>query len=143
MSIDITSFSGDYAWLSNFEPCDIILDGVPYLSVENAYQAAKTLDPKERIQFQGCSPGAAKRKGRSVTLRPGWDDIKLQIMKSLLYQKYRQPYFRQLLIETGDRTIIEGNTWGDTFYGVCNGVGENRLGQAIMAIRIELQLGEL
>jgi hypothetical protein len=31
--------------------------------------------------------------------------------------------------------LIEGNTWGDTFWGVCNGVGENNLGKTLMNVR--------
>ena len=42
------------------------------------------------------------------------------------------------LKDTGDAILIEGNTWGDRIWGVCNGVGENRLGRILMQIRDEL-----
>lgn len=45
----------------------------------------------------------------------------------------------QLLIETGDATLIEGNTWGDRVWGVCDGVGENRLGKILMQIRAKMK----
>ena len=41
------------------------------------------------------------------------------------------------LINTGDAILIEGNTWGDTYWGVCDGVGENRLGKLLMEVREE------
>ena len=47
-----------------------------------------------------------------------------------------------MLIQTGDSVLIEGNTWGDRVWGVCNGVGENRLGRILMKIRSELNQGE-
>lgn len=47
----IDSFSGNYEFLSNFAGCNIIDDGIPYPSVENAYQAHKTLDMDERLKF--------------------------------------------------------------------------------------------
>lgn len=43
----------------------------------------------------------------------------------------------EMLEATGDAELIEGNHWGDTFWGVCNGVGQNNLGKLLMAIRSE------
>lgn len=31
--------------------------------------------------------------------------------------------------------IIEVNNWGDTYWGVCNGIGDNHLGKILMKIR--------
>jgi predicted NAD-dependent protein-ADP-ribosyltransferase YbiA (DUF1768 family) len=42
-----------------------------------------------------------------------------------------------MLIDTGNEELCEFNTWGDTFYGVCNGVGKNILGKLLMEIRDE------
>ena len=51
----------------------------------------------------------------------------------------QNPNLAQLLIETGDATLIEGNNWDDVVWGVCNGVGENRLGKILMQIRTEIK----
>ena len=40
--MDILEFQGEYRWLSNFSPCEIILDGITYKSVEHAYMSAKS-----------------------------------------------------------------------------------------------------
>ena len=41
-------FRGEYDFLSNFYKCNVEHEGVIYSSVENAFQAAKTLDLIER-----------------------------------------------------------------------------------------------
>jgi len=58
----ILGFSGDYRWLSNFYPVDIEFESEHYPSVEHAYQAAKTLDLKQRKQFQDPTVLAAEAK---------------------------------------------------------------------------------
>lgn len=140
----ITSFTGRYRFLSNFWPCDVVVcDSVPgdYFcdTVEHAYQLSKTLDTSERDYiFCAPTPGEAKRRGRRATLRPNWDAIKLDVMRELIEQKFSFDLNSVLcegLRSTGNRPLIEGNTWGDTFWGVCNGIGENHLGKIIMKVR--------
>ena len=136
----ITSFDGPHRFLSNFHPCGVTLGGERYPSVEHAYQAAKTLNDIGRETIRCCkSAGAAKRLGRCVSLRPGWDKIKLAVMMDLLRQKFSDPELKRLLLATGDAELIEGNTWGDTYWGVCDGKGENWLGRLLMQAREELQ----
>lgn len=138
---EITSFTCGNRFLSNFYPCYVELDGAPYPSVEHAYQAAKTFDIgiRERLQSSLLSAGHAKGMGRRLPLRWNWDEIKLEVMEKLLRQKFRCPYFRACLLATQDAELIEGNTWGDTFWGVCNGVGENHLGKLLMQVREEIK----
>lgn len=133
----ITSFSGPYRFLSNFYPGPVDLSGVSYPSVEHAYVAAKTLDMNLRAKIRATtSPGAVKRLGRSLELRPDWEFMKLGLMKSLVHDKFAlNPALGLRLIQTGDLQLIEGNTWGDTYWGVCNGVGENHLGLILMDVR--------
>lgn len=138
----ITSFRGKYAFLSNFEPCVVVLDGVRYGCVERAFQAAKTLNIEERKRISLCESTAdAKRYGRKVTLREDWENKKVQIMYELLKQKFSQPVFAERLLATGDAILIEGNNHGDRFWGQVNGEGKNMLGQLLMNVRKELQNG--
>ena len=61
-------------------------------------------------------------------------------MEDICRAKFTQnEELKKKLIDTGDATLIEGNTWNDTFWGVCNGVGENNLGKILMKIREELK----
>ena len=135
----IESFNGKYRFLSNFQPVQVTLDGVTYDSVEHAYQAAKTLDKDERAKFKGVTPGESKRLGRSLVLREDWDSVKINIMRDLLTQKFKDEDLKTRLLETGDAELIEGNTWSDTFWGVCRGVGTNWLGRLLMEIRSSLR----
>lgn len=134
----ILGFQGEYRWLSNFAPCDILYDGVIYPSVENAYVAAKTTNPSARRQLETRSPNDAKSIGRTLPLRKHWDQLRVPLMRQFLIQKYNQVPYRQLLIETEGRYIEETNWWNDRFWGVCGGKGENMLGKLIMDIRDHL-----
>ena len=135
----IGPFTGQYGWLSNFYHYRVVYEGKIYHSVENAYQAAKTLDKNKRKEFQKITPGQAKRKGAKLSLREDWNDVKLGIMEQLVRQKFQGAHLKKLLLETGEVEIIEFNRWGDTYWGVCDGKGENRLGNIIMKIRKELK----
>ena len=138
---DITSFHGSNRFLSNFWPCNIVLDGEYYWTVEHAYQAAKTLELDDRKRVQKAStPGQAKALGRHLVMRIEWDVIKLRVMTDLVWQKFsNNPDLRKKLLDTKSARLVEGNTWGDTFWGVCNGVGENHLGDILMRTRTMLR----
>jgi len=141
MKEKIDKFRGEFRFLSNFWIWPIFYEEFTYLSVEHAYQASKTLSVREKMQIlQESSPSGAKKLGRKVTVRKDWDKVKLRIMEELLRQKFMS-YNHKLqdrLLETGDAELIEGNNWGDTFWGVCNGKGENHLGKLLMKIRKEI-----
>lgn len=139
----IAEFTGEYRFLSNFYAAPVQLDGVLYPTVEHAFQAAKTTDLKERLQIRTApTPASAKRGGRRVTLRPDWEDMKVGIMYLLLRDKFeRWTNLEQALLATGNAILMEGNTWGDTFWGVDvhTGKGQNQLGQLLMRVREELR----
>ena len=139
----IKEFRGDYRFLSNFCPCKIEYEGKTYLSVEHAYQAAKTINDVERAYFSGhnLTPSKAKELGRIITLRDGWDSIKLKVMEDLVRYKFNHnETLKKALLETKDEELQEGNWWGDLYWGVDlkTGIGENHLGKILMRIRAEL-----
>lgn len=135
----IKEFKGQYAFLSNFYACTIDYEGITYPTVEHAYQAAKTLDPKLRKKIAEIkSPAFAKKEGRQLPLRDDWDKIKVKVMFKLLCLKFKQKKFKELLLATKDEELIEGNYWRDTFWGVHNGKGHNYLGRLLMRIRRQL-----
>lgn len=140
MLTKIDHFAGEHRYLSNFFPAIVWLDGDVYVTVEHAYHAAKTLDREWRRKIQQADkPGEAKRLGRKAPLRAGWDEMKLDVMLGLLRQKFdRHPDLRASLTGTGDAEIVEGNTWRDCYWGVCNGAGENHLGRLLMQVRSEI-----
>lgn len=143
----IYGFDGEYRFLSNFwvEPdWYICYENLMYPSTEHAYQAAKTLIHAERVLFtQPITAGKAKRLGRQINLRDDWEIVKDRIMDEICFQKFKHPVLRQKLLATGDLYLEETNTWGDTYWGVCNGKGRNILGLTLMKIRKELNENNL
>ena len=136
----IESFRGQYRFLSNFWPCDIYYNGYIYNGTEYAYQAAKTTSKEDHEKIVLCrTPGNTKRVIRTLKIRGDWDEVKDQVMLDLLRIKFSKPGLGKALLLTGDAEIIEGNTWNDTYWGVCKGVGENKLGKLLMQVREELR----
>lgn len=137
-----------YFFLSNFYPASVEYEGVTYMTVEHAYQAAKSLDLDVRKIVAACgTPAAAKQRGNSIALRPGWDQIKFDIMIELIEQKFPLDQKNELsrkLYRTGwDPELIEGNYWHDLVWGQCfcprhNWDGANRLGGILMNRRIDI-----
>jgi ribA/ribD-fused uncharacterized protein len=136
----ITSFSGEYRFLSNFWPAKVSYMDLDFPTVEHAFVAAKSDDPAFwRTVQQIPTPGSAKKLGRSVKLRDNWEQARVIVMHGLLQQKFHDNPLRTKLLETRHVWLEEGNTWGDTFWGVCNGVGENMLGKLLMLVREEVR----
>lgn len=120
-----------------------------YPTIEHAFQAAKTLNIKERIRISKLgSPSAAKKAGRNVKLRPDWEEIKLAVMYICLCAKFAdEAWYRELKL-TGEEEIVEWNSWGDKVWGIpCHQTdiglyvpyeklrGENLLGRLLMHCR--------
>ena len=81
--------------------------------------------------------------GRLVPLRPDWEAVKVGIMEEIVRAKFIQhPELAARLLATGDKVLVEGNHWGDTFWGVDTrtGQGHNHLGRILMKVREELHL---
>jgi len=140
---EIRSFRDKYRFLSNFFPAKVLFEGDIYPSVEHAYQSAKTLNPDERQAIRQVKlAGMAKQLGKHVTLRSDWRQINLNIMKVLVREKFQDLVLKEKLLNTGDAILIEGNNWGDTYWGNYNGEGHNHLGRILMEVREELKLQE-
>ena len=88
----------------------------------------------------------AARMGRSRKrpLRKDWEGVKEGIMMEALRAKFDQhPDLRKVLLETGDRTLVE-RTANDRYWGDGgDGSGRNRLGELLMRLRSELRNGRV
>lgn len=143
----VDSFRGEFRFLSNFYPLlfGVVYEGVAFPTVEHAYQAAKAFFSSSKrnrriLNAYAALPkaGMTKALGEIVCTTPEWQSAKVAIMRDLLVQKFKDPVLRRLLLNTGSAELIEGNDWGDIFWGVCDGVGENNLGKLLMEIRTEI-----
>ena len=115
----IDSFKGNYDFLSNFYMVEVEYEGLIYPSTEHAYQAAKSLNKKAREAIRDAStPNRAKKMGQKVTLRKDWEMVKLQVMYDLLLKKFAHDDLKAKLLATGQAELVEGNWWGDTYWGV-------------------------
>lgn len=136
----ISSFRGEYAFLSNFYSAPVYFEGIMYANNEAAFQSAKCLDMNVRQQFANLDPSSAKRKGRHVALRGDWESVKYQVMLTIVRDKFnRNDALGAKLLATGDAYLEEGNTWGDRTWGTVAGMGSNWLGRILMTVRDELR----
>jgi len=137
----ITQLRGVWSGLSNMaELGPVTFQDLEYRSVEAVYQSLKTQDMEKRKSFCEMSGPEAKKIGRGLRLRPDWDSIKVRAMAAIIAAAYKPGTNRaDLLLFTEDASIVEGNTWGDTFWGVCNGRGRNILGRILEAQRSRLR----
>jgi ribA/ribD-fused uncharacterized protein len=138
------AFRGDRFFCSNMLIAPVEVDGVTYRCSEAAYVAHK-IDPahperdKWLAQLSEMSGSDAKRFGRRIPVRADWDTIKTEVMLKVVTAKFEQnPRLARKLIETGDEVLVERNNWNDTFWGVCNGNGLNKLGSILMVVRSKL-----
>lgn len=135
----IMEFKDDYRFLSNFYPSPFVYNDVYFSTNEHFYQAHKAIDRNDFLQIaQAPTPGAAKRMGGTVGCVHQWNVYKEQIMYVGLEHKFHNnPHLKQMLIDTGDRMLMEGNWWGDKYWGIClkTNEGQNRLGHLLMILR--------
>ena len=140
----VTKFKGEYSWLSNFAPCNIIYKDNSYPSVEHAYMSAKSDNPewKLRCSDPNITAGQIKRESREMPLIDNWHDVKLDVMEYCVDLKFSQEPYLTLLLSTGDMVLEEGNWHNDDFWGIClkRNQGHNHLGRLIMDKRTELKL---
>lgn len=132
----IKGFTGEHRYLSNFfiEPDDSF--------VEWEYQRAKCASWSDRARFDKLfdagklSPGLAKKIGRTVKIRDDWEDVKVEIMLFYVTKKFRDhDALLWKLKTTYPAYLEETNTWGDQYWGVCRGIGQNMLGAVLMEVR--------
>lgn len=135
-------FRDKYLFLSNFSPSIATVKGLRYPSVENAFQACKVLNLEERRKFTSITSSQARSLGRKVSLRSDWNEIRIELMRCLIVQKFKDPSLRKQLLATGTIELVEDNKWGDKFWGRCNGKGKNMLGKILMDVREKIRKGE-
>ena len=135
----VCGFFGEdaYRWLSNYHECKIRFKGMKFTSSEAAYQAAKYVDPEIKKQFIGITGAQAKKLAKSLEITtPNWHEIKYEVMSSIIFDKFlRNKDIREKLLQTGNKYLEETNHWGDVYWGICNGKGQNNMGRILMGVR--------
>lgn len=146
----IDSFKGDFRFLSNFYSSPVkmnitireVTKEYIFPTSEHAYQAHKsTYFSDVNALLWDDSPSYAKNIGKTLGFdNIGWDESKVGVMRAVVRAKFTQnDVLCAKLLATEGVELIEGNTWNDKFWGVCDGVGKNWLGKILMEIREELK----
>lgn len=133
----IYGFFDEYRYLSNFWYSPFNLYGHFWATNEHFFQAMKASNHDDMLRVnRASSPGEAKRLGREIKIREDWESIKLRVMQVGVRAKFDQNHdLKEKLLSTRGMYLEETNHWGDKYWGVCNGVGQNKLGQILMAYR--------
>jgi N-glycosidase YbiA len=134
-----------YSEFSNFAPFGIELDDQWWQTTEHYFQAQKFLDQAYQDKIRHASdPKTAANLGRSrsVVIREDWEEIKDDVMRKAVLQKFQtHSQLRELLISTGNEDIVE-NAPGDYYWGCgTDGSGKNMLGKILQEVRFQIQRG--
>jgi N-glycosidase YbiA len=132
-----------YGCFSNFSPHGFELDGLYWATSEHYFQACKFIDAPDFEQIRlAPSPKKAANMGRERKrpLRPDWEAVKDDVMRRAVLQKFQtHAKLREILLGTGDEEIVE-NAPSDYYWGIgADGSGQNRLGQILMEVRVQLR----
>jgi ribA/ribD-fused uncharacterized protein len=152
----VTSFRGDYAFLSNHFTNVFKWRGESFFCAEQAFQYAKTFYPDANVmgsdmkchdmakRLRDTGNGStAKKYGREVPVDlTMWEGHRVQIMREIVHAKFKTGTgLVGPLINTGAMMLVEVNDWGDKFWGRCldndtgKMVGSNVLGVILMEER--------
>jgi len=142
----IDEFRGKYFFLSNFFIKNVLYKGFWYRSSEHAFQAQKAINEIDRLFLANAqTPAIAKRRCDEIILRPDWYAVRMLEMHDILICKFSDNVLSKKLLETGDALLIEGNSWGDRYWGMVRDKvtgewkGDNFLGQLLMKVRNEIR----
>ena len=138
MVIYFRGTKGKYGFLSNFALYEIKIGRKLWPTVEHYFQAQKfpTSQTRHAEKIRKAStPREAKKLGtsRKVPIKANWDDIRDEVMRSALYQKFSvHTDIRLKLIATGDEELVEDSPWDSYWGNGKDGRGRNRLGVLLM-----------
>jgi ribA/ribD-fused uncharacterized protein len=118
-------------------------------TVEHWFQATKASCRQEFFWVLSApSARSAKRRGsalgeggRTIMLRPDWEEVKAKVMRYAHRRKHELPRYREVLPQTGERVLVEDSPtdfiWGGrSRQGGYD--GQNLLGIALMEVRAAL-----
>lgn len=159
----IKRFRGRYFSFSNTYPLDNWIkteQGIAVPSSEHAYMANRFADPSIHYEVAGArgtdagvlsyADAVAAKQVAYTYIEQGegllyTDDVeRIAMMQRVVRAKLlANRAILELLLETGDMHIQEGNTWNDEFWGVglATNRGDNHLGRIYMRLRDELATG--
>ena len=139
----INNFTGDFSFLNGFYETPVVYNFRTYRCSECAYYAQKTLDGEKRESFEKLKGESAYKLNKQLKVRVDWELLKETEMYNITWCKFTQNEdLKKLLLDTGEKFLIDVNTYGDEFWGISEGKGENLRGFILMNIRSRLRTVE-
>lgn len=142
MAVYFYKINEEYGCFSNFAHYGFTVNGKWWSTSEHYFQAEKfngtSYEEKIRL-LESPMMAADLGRDRTLPLRKDWEDVKDDIMRKAVFEKFSQnSEIQRILIQTGVQEIIERTT-SDYYWGCgTNGDGKNVLGQILMEIREKL-----
>lgn len=132
-----------YGCFSNFSAHGFTLDHRYWATSEHYFQAQKFVGTAylEKVRKTKTPKDAANLgRDRSLPLRKDWNQVKDDIMRKAVLQKFKtHAEIREILLGTGDEDLVE-NSPVDYYWGCGkDGSGQNKLGQILMEVRAILR----
>ncbi|MBS9439923.1 NADAR family protein [Photorhabdus noenieputensis] len=132
-----------YGCFSNFSKHGLAVNGVYWPTVEHYFQANKFFDVniRENIRRLNLPRDAANAgRDRKKPLRTDWEEVKDNIMRFAVLEKFKQhKEIREILLSTGNTRLIE-HTKNDFYWADGgDGSGKNMLGIILMEVREQLK----
>jgi ribA/ribD-fused uncharacterized protein len=141
---EVFFYEQDFYPFSNFSSFQIEWKGIVFQTSEHVYHYEKFNCNEGRITqakilLSRSAHDAFKIAQTKEGRRPDWEEIKVDVMRQILWLKIDQhDYVQKKLLATGTRRLVE-NSWRDDFWGWGpNRDGKNMLGRVWMELRTEM-----
>jgi N-glycosidase YbiA len=143
MPIYFYSTRDAYGCFSNFSAHPIELKGKRWPTSEHYFQAQKFAgtEHEEQVRLTKTPKQAAEMgRDRSRPLREDWEQVKDDVMREVVRQKFlTHQDIQKVLLGTGEEELIEATTY-DYYWGCgTKKTGKNMLGKILMEIRAEIR----
>ncbi len=146
MTIYFYKVNEPYGCFSNFSPHPIEIQGENWQTVEHYYQAQKFVGSVDEelatIIKTAPTPEQAAALGRDCRrqLRSNWEQVKTQVMRKAVLQKFLTHHdIQTILLSTADLLIVEDSP-NDYYWGCGEAkTGDNHLGKILMSVREEIK----
>lgn len=132
-------FRGVLYFLANgFQyPFDYTINDVVYRfqNADAAFQAARS--PSRAMEFVGLTSKEAKELGKKMKkkdIRPDFNEVRLELMESILYQKFSNPAMWPRLFSIKEPITMDVS-YMDRFWGLYQGRGQNNMGKCLTNVR--------
>ena len=135
----INKFDNEYIVLSNYYPQNITYKGITYNCAMNAYYGQLISDNLQKKAIANATPSRALSMViNSISKIDYSQEEQDNIMYEILKVKFSDSKLKNLLLQTNQEPLNNNINWEDTYWGICNDEGDNKLGKLLMKLRDEL-----